>query len=61
MPNDLSYLNLHLSSALMTAYYGLRINEKTNVSWANNLGFEAKFSGKSFMYIRKSSSPRIDS
>ena len=45
----------------MTAYYGLRINEKTNVSWANNLGFEAKFSGKSFMYIRKSSSPRIDS
>ena len=31
----------------------LRITEKSDVSSANNVGFETKFSGKSFMYIKK--------
>ena len=39
----------------------LRITEKKDVSSANNLGFETKFSGKSFMYIKKSNGPRIQS
>ena len=33
---------------------------KSDVSLANNLGFETKFSGKSFMYIKKSNGPRIE-
>ena len=38
----------------------LCITEKSDVSSANNLGFETKFSGKSFMYIKKSNGPRIE-
>ena len=38
----------------------LCITEKSDVSSANNLGFETKFSGNSFMYIKKSKGPRIE-
>ena len=38
----------------------LRITEKSDVSSANNIEFETKFSGKSFIYIKKSSGPRIE-
>ena len=38
----------------------LRINEKNDVSSANNSGYETTFSNKSVMYIRKSSGPRIE-
>ena len=38
----------------------LYMTEKSDVSSANNLGFETKFSGKSFMYIKKSNGPRIE-
>ena len=34
---------------------------KSDVSLANNLGFETKFSGKSFMYIKESNGPAIES
>ena len=33
---------------------------KSDASSANNLGYETKFSGKSFMYIKKSNGPRIE-
>ena len=36
------------------------ITEKGNVSSANSLGFETKFSDKSFIYIKKSSGRRIE-
>ena len=49
-PNDLSYLNLHLSSELTTVYYVLL--KVSDVSSANNLGFETKFSGKTYV-LRK--------
>ena len=38
----------------------LRITEKSDLSSANNLGFETEFAGKSFMYIKKSNGPRIE-
>ena len=38
----------------------LRITERSDALSANNLGFENKFSGKSFMYIKKSNGPRIE-
>ena len=34
------------------------ITEKSDVSFANSLGFEIKLPGKSFIYIKKSSGPR---
>ena len=43
----------------MTAHYVLL--KKMNSSSARNLGFETKSSGKSFMYIKKSSGSRIES
>ena len=36
------------------------ITEKRDVSSANSLGFETRFSDKSFIYIKKSSGPRIE-
>ena len=36
------------------------MTEKSDVTSANNLGFETKFSGKPFMYIKKSSGPRAE-
>ena len=39
----------------------LGISEKSDVSAANNLGFETKFSGKWFVHIRKSSGPKSES
>ena len=38
----------------------LRITERSDALSANNLGFENKFSGKSFIYIKKSNGPRIE-
>ena len=34
--------------------------EKWDLSAVNNLGFKTKFSNKSFIYIKKSSGPRIE-
>ena len=36
------------------------MTEKSDVSSANNLGLETKFSGTPFMYIKKSSAPRVE-
>ena len=36
------------------------MTEKKDVSSATSLGFKTKFSDKSFIYIMKSSSPRIE-
>ena len=36
------------------------IREKSEVSSANNLGFDAKFSDKSLISIKNNSSPRIE-
>ena len=36
------------------------ITEKRDVSSANSLGFETRFSDKSFIHIKKSSGPRIE-
>ena len=34
--------------------------ENNEVSSANNLTYDSKFSGRSLMYIKKSSGPKID-
>ena len=49
-----SWFNLFADECLSS------VTEKIDVSSANSLGFEVKFSDKSFKYIKERSDPRIE-